>query len=92
MGCKLHVFLPNKLLIDNNFRRFELPVDGDVFVSSVSDIDDEGVAIVNFQSWARELPIHRDGVVGVAQPLHFGCLNLFSPKKLIRNGRKITKS
>lgn len=56
-------------------------MDGDIVASFVDNIDDESVAIVNFQGRTRVLPVHRDGVVGVAQPLHFGCLNLFPSER-----------
>ena len=53
-----------------------IPVNSHIVTSFVSDFDDQSVTIVDFQCWTRELSIHCDGAVGVAQPLHWRCLNL----------------
>ena len=57
-------------------------MNGHIVTSFVSDFDDQSVSIVDFQCWARELAIHRDSVVGVAQPLHWRCFNLFHYNQL----------
>lgn len=49
----------------------------DIVFRLVLDIDDEGIAILDLKRWPREHPIHCDDVVGLAQPLHWCCLNLF---------------
>lgn len=58
----------------------QLPVNGDIVLSFVSDFDNHSVTIIHFQGWTWILPIHRDGVLGFAQPLHWCCLNLFHAK------------
>ena len=58
-----------------------IPVNGHIVASFVGDFDDQSVPIVDFQSWARVLSIHGDGVVSFAQPLHWSCLNLSRSKK-----------
>lgn len=60
-----------------------LPMNGDIIASFVGNFDHQSVAIIHFQGWSRELPIDRNGVVGFAQPLHWGCLNLFDAKQLV---------
>ena len=55
-------------------------MNGDIVSSSVCDFDDQGVAVVDFQGWARELAVDRYAVVCFAQPLHWRRLNLFHAK------------
>lgn len=55
----------------------QLPVNGDVVLSSVDNVDHKGVSVVYFQCGPWVLPVHRDGAMGIAQPLHWCCLNLF---------------
>lgn len=71
-------------------------MNGQVVLGFVSDFDDQSVSIVHFQSWAWELPIHRYRIMGSAQPLHWGCLNLhyhsskhFLSKSLIYTHNKL---
>ena len=51
-------------------------MDGDVVLRPVDDVDDERVALPDLQRRPRELPVHRDDVVRVAQPLHRRLLDL----------------
>lgn len=51
-------------------------MESDVVTGSVNDVDDEGVAVTDMQSWPWELAIDCDYVVVSAQPLHRCCLNL----------------
>lgn len=53
-----------------------LPVDSDVVASSIDDVDHDGVPVIDFDGWTGILTIDRDDIVGLAQPLHLGCLYL----------------
>lgn len=55
----------------------QLPVDGDIVLSFVDNVDHKRVSVVHFQRGSWILPVHRDGAKGIAQPLHWCCLNLF---------------
>lgn len=54
-----------------------IPVNRDIVFSLILDVDDEGVAVPDLNGWPRKHPIHRDDVMGVAQPLHWCFLNLY---------------
>lgn len=54
-----------------------IPVNGDIISGFVGNFDDQSVAIVHFQGWSRVHSVDSDCVVSFAQPLHWGCLNLF---------------
>lgn len=69
----------------------QLPVNGDIVLSFVNDFDNHSVTIIHFQGWTWILPIHRDGVLGFAQPLHWCCLNLFHAKHQLAFKRKEKK-
>lgn len=60
-----------------------LPVNRDVVTSFVNDVDDEGIAVIHLQRRPRVHSVHRDRVVGFAQPLHRLRLNLFQTKILL---------
>ena len=62
-----------------------IPVNSHIVTSFVSDFDNQSVSIVDFQRWARVLPIHGDAVVGFAQPLHWSCFNLFHYNQQLGN-------
>jgi len=53
-----------------------IPVNGDIVFSLVLDVDDKGVAVLDLEGWPREHPVHRNDIVGLAQPLHWCFLNL----------------
>ena len=57
--------------------RLHLPVNGDIVASFVSNLDLQSVTVIYLQGWSWKLPIDCNGIVGFAQPLHFGCLDLF---------------
>ena len=59
-----------------------VPVDGDVVLRPVDDVDDERVALPDLQRRPRELPVHRDDVVRVAQPLHRRLLDHGEPNQI----------
>ena len=54
----------------------QLPVQRDVVLGVVGDADDDAVAFPGDELGAGELPVHRDDVVRVAQPLHRRLLDL----------------
>ena len=62
----------------------------DVVFGLVDDIDDESIAIIDLQCRPWELPVHGNGIVGFAQPLHWRGLNLHCLVLNIKNsnGRK----
>lgn len=51
-------------------------MNSDIVTSSIGDFDYKGVSIVDLKRWSREHAIHSDYVVGLAQPLHWCCLDL----------------
>ena len=51
-------------------------MDGDVVLRPVDDVDHERVALPDLQRRPRVLPVHRDDVVRLAQPLHWRLLDL----------------
>lgn len=53
-----------------------LPVEGDVIVDVVVDLDDEAVAFPDDQLRPRELPVHRRDALSLAQPCHVRHLHL----------------
>ena len=48
----------------------QLPVQRDVVLGVVGDADDDAVAFPGDELGAGELPVHRDDLLGLAQPLH----------------------
>lgn len=53
-----------------------LPVDGDIISCPVNNFYDKSVTVIYFQGWSWKLAIDSDGPVSIAQPLHWGWLNL----------------
>lgn len=51
-------------------------MDGGVVLRPVDDVDDERVTLPDLQRRPRVLPVHRDDVVRLAQPLHRRLLDL----------------
>ena len=47
-----------------------VPVDGDVLVAMVADVDDDDVAPARADGRPRELPVHGEDGLLVAQPRH----------------------
>jgi len=67
----------SRWMVENEQRRvYYVPVDGDVVLRPVDDVDHERVALPDLQRRPRELPVHRDDVVSLAQPLHRRLLDL----------------
>lgn len=57
-----------------------VPVNCDIVFGAVHDIDHKAIAILDLEGRPGEHPIYRDDIVGVAQPLHRGFLDLNQTK------------
>ena len=56
------------------------PVDGNVVVDVVDDLDEHGVALSRVQRWPRELPVHGGDGLGGAEPRKLLLRHLHTPK------------
>jgi hypothetical protein len=65
-------------------------VDGGVVLRPVDDVDDERVTLPGLQRRPRVLPVHRDDVVRLAQPLHRRLLDLDDEQQHAQNPRANT--
>lgn len=57
-----------------------LPVNGYIISSSIDNFHDKSITIIHFQGWSWKLPIDSDGILSIAQPLHWCWLNLLEAK------------
>lgn len=89
-SCLCHMKY-NHVLISSWSNRYQLirvlhawilPVNGDIILSSIDNVNHQSIPVVYFQCRSRELSIHSYNVVSFAQPLHCCCLNLFQEKLL----------
>ena len=53
-----------------------LPVNGDVFIALVVDVDDDDIALPREDGWAGELAVHGEDGLLVAEPRVVSLLNL----------------
>lgn len=58
-----------------------LPVDGDVFIALVVDVDDDDIALARVDGWAGELTIHGEDGLPVAES---GIVSLLNLKNITR--------
>lgn len=55
-----------------------------IILSFVNHIDNKSVSLINLDGRSRELPVHCNNVVCIAQPLHWCFLNLIMENALIQ--------